>query len=262
MKRYIPLVLAVIVLVGVIVLAGIHKNGAAEGAETLSGVYSVNLQSDGSQASAASSSASSAVPSQAASPVSVSASSAASLPTSSVTESGVSLETYIEKVIEIAEQQPQYPVENGKTVYGQLFGTPYSQWCTEFVMYCLKNAEDELGTEFIGEVYPWRDSAYATGLWFKRQNRYYDAGGDYIPQRGDLMIFDSQELGYPNHVAMVTGTVTENGRTYVVTIEGNIPEDDVKQIRSRKLLLSDPIIMAYLSTTVETPYEGSLTDYS
>jgi len=171
------------------------------------------------------------------------------------------LSEFIETFIGIAEQQPQYPVKDGKTIYGELFNNPHAQWCTEFVMYCLKQAENQLGTSFIDTVYPWNDSAYATGLWFKRKNRYYDAHGSFIPSRGDLIIFDSEYAGYPNHIGIVTGTVAENGITYITTIEGNIPEDEVSQVRRRKLAVTDPIIMAYCSAAEVTPYSGPLTQY-
>lgn len=175
-------------------------------------------------------------------------SSGSSAPSSEPRE--VTLDEFIETFIGIAEQQPQYPVKNGKTIYGELFGNPHAQWCTEFVMYCLKQAEDQLGTDFIGTVYPWRDNAYDTGLWFKRKSRYYDAHGSFVPSRGDLIIFDSVHKGVPNHIGIVTGTVAENGITYITTIEGNIPEDEIKQIRCRKLAVTDPIIMGYCSATV------------
>ena len=173
----------------------------------------------------------------------------------------VTLDEFIETFIGIAEQQPQYPVKDGKTIYGELFGNPHAQWCTEFTMYCLKQAEDQLGTEFIGTIYPWRDSAYDTGLWFKRKNRYYEARGNFIPSRGDLIIFDSVHAGYPNHIGTVTGTVVENGITYITTIEGNIPEDEVSQVRRRKLATTDPIIMGYCSTAVTTEYTGPIDQY-
>ncbi len=173
----------------------------------------------------------------------------------------VTLDEFIETFIGIAEEQPQYPVQDGKTIYGELFNNPYAQWCTEFVMYCLKQADNQLGTEFIGTIYPWRDSAYATGLWFKRENRYFDAHGSFIPSRGDLIIFDSVYAGYPNHIGIVTGTVVEGGITYITTIEGNIPEDEISQVRRRKIAVTDPIIMGYCSAAVTTEYTGPLDQY-
>jgi len=213
-----------------------------------------------------SSSESSSVPSALSVQSSLPASSAAvSSPASSTVESvephEVTLDEFIDTFIGIAEEQPQYPVKDGKTIYGELFGNPYAEWCTEFVMYCLKQADDELGTAFIGTIYPWRDCAYDTGVWFKYKNRYFDAHGDFIPSRGDLIIFDSDYKGVPNHIGIVTGTVVENGITYITTIEGNIPEDEVKQVRCRKLAVTDPIIMAYCSTTVTSEYTGPLDEY-
>lgn len=205
----------------------------------------------------------SSAPSVASENSSVSSSAVSSVGTSSVSSEPreVTLDEFIETFIGIAEQQPQYPVKNGKTIYGELLGDPRAQWCTEFVMYCLKQADNQLGTEFIGTIYPWKDNAYETGLWFKRKNRYYDAHGSFVPSRGDLIIFDSVYAGYPNHIGIVTGTVVENRITYITTIEGNIPEDEVSQVRRRKLATTDPIIMGYCSTTVSTEYKGPLDQY-
>ena len=76
-----------------------------------------------------------------------------------------SLDTFVDWVIWYAEQEPQFPVkEDGSTVYGELFGDPYAQWCAEFLMYCLKKAEDRLGTSYIDSVYPW----YPAGFGSKR----------------------------------------------------------------------------------------------
>lgn len=166
----------------------------------------------------------------------------------------VTLGEFIETFIGIAEQQPQYPVKDGKTIYGELFGNPHAQWCTEFAMYCLKQADNRLGTEFIGTVYPWKDSADGARIWFKGKKRYYKAHEEFIPSRGDLIIFDSVYAGYPNHIGIVTGTAVEDGITYITTIEGNIPEDEVKQIRCRKLAATDPIIMGYCSAAVTAEY--------
>lgn len=185
----------------------------------------------------------------------------ASLIVPDVLSNGVGLRKFISRVIEIAQGEPQFPVVNGTTPYGELFGTPKAEWCTEFCMYCLRQAEDELGTAFIGDVYPWCDCAWDAGLWFKRRGRYYDGGSDYIPAKGDLIIFDTQNLGYPNHTGMVIDVLREGNDIRIVTIEGNIPEDEVKQIRSRTLAVDDSTILGYCSTTKTHEYTGSLTDF-
>lgn len=186
----------------------------------------------------------------------------ASLIKPDVFSNGVGLRQFVAEVTRVALEQPQFPVKDGKTIYGELFGTPRSQWCTEFVMYCLRQAEDALGTEFIGDVYCWRDSAWDTGIWFKRRGRYWDGDSGYIPTRGDLIIFDTQDLGYPNHTGMVIEVIRSRGGVTVKTIEGNIPEDEVKQIRSRTLAVDDPTILGYCSTTEVHEYTGSMTDYT
>ncbi|HNX14272.1 MAG TPA: CHAP domain-containing protein [Oscillospiraceae bacterium] len=250
-------------LAALLMTAGAFGCSSAKGESASSSPDQITLGSlSGYSTPAASAASSSSMISSA--PSVVSAPSKASS-ASSVTPSGqpreISLGQFIEAFISIAEQQPQYPVKDGKTIYGELFGNPHAQWCTEFVMYCLKQAETQLGTSFIDTVYPWNDSAYATGLWFKRKNRYYDAHGSFIPARGDLIVFDSEYAGYPNHIGIVTGTATENGIAYITTIEGNIPEDEVKQIRRRKLAVTDPIIMGYCSTAVTAEYTGPLDQY-
>lgn len=258
------------VVAAAILIIAIVNNGADEGSD---GVYSgtVQIPASGQISSAAASSApqssseSTSASSMAASSISSSSavSSSASSETSSVDSS---LKQMIDLAISIAQNEPQFPVdESGATKYGKLFGTPKAQWCTEFVMYCLKQAETELGTEYIGNAYPWRDSAYATGLWFKSRNRYFDIKrdqSDYIPSPGDIIIFDTVSYGYPDHTGLVARVENQNGNWFVITIEGNIPQDSVKQIRSRKIPVNDPTIMAYCSPTESTPYTGSLDDYT
>lgn len=135
--------------------------------------------------------------------------------------------------------------EDGSTVYGELFGDPYAQWCAEFLMYCLKKAEDRLGTSYIDSVYPWYPSAYSCGLWFKAYFHYFDPG-TYIPARGDMVLFDTYGIGYPDHIAMVVEVVDDGeGDPVIITIEGNILTDPVPQIRSRQLSCTDSAIFGY-----------------
>lgn len=102
-----------------------------------------------------------------------------------------SLDTFVDWVIWCAEQEPRFPVkEDGSTIYGELFGDPYAQWCTEFLMYCFQKAEDRLGTSYLDSVYPWYPSSYSCGLWFKAYYHCFDVG-TYIPARGDMILFDT-----------------------------------------------------------------------
>ncbi len=155
-------------------------------------------------------------------------------------------EEFVDLVVSTAEKQPQYPVDNNKrTKYGALFGTPTSAWCTEFVMWCLKSAEDSLGTSYIRTNYPW--SSYSGGCvsWFKNRSRLKTRSSGYVPKKGDLIFFDYGTGGATDHTGLVIGTEKKDGVTYVLTIEGNIPTDKVKQIRKRSLPLTDKHIISY-----------------
>jgi len=156
-------------------------------------------------------------------------------------------EIFIDKAISIAKAQPTYPVVDGKTIYGEMFDNPTYAWCTEFVMFSLKQAEDQLNTSYINDVYPWLDSAYASGLWYQRKSRYFPANA-YIPTKGDLIFFSADNLGYPDHTGLVIDVIHQYGLNFVVTIEGNIPHDPIPMIRIRQLLLDDPTIFGYGSS--------------
>ena len=162
-------------------------------------------------------------------------------------ESPTPYETYIDLVINIAKAQPTYPVINGKTVYGEMFGNPTYAWCTEFVMYSLKQAEEQLNTNFINVIYPWLDSAYASGLWYQRKSRFFPAN-EYIPEKGDLIFFDTAGYNYPDHTGLVIDTIHQYGIDFVVTIEGNIPNDRPSRIRIRQLPLDYNDIFGYGSS--------------
>ena len=154
---------------------------------------------------------------------------------------------FIDQVISIAKAQPTYPVIDGKTIYGEMFGNPTYAWCTEFVMYNLKQAEDQLNTNYINDVYPWLDSAYASGLWYQRKSRFFPAN-EYIPEKGDLIFFDTAGFNYPDHTGLVIDMIHQYGIDFVVTIEGNIPNDRPSRIRIRQLPLDHADIFGYGSS--------------
>lgn len=175
-----------------------------------------------------------------------------------------SLDTFVDWVIWYAEQEPRFPVkEDGSTVYGELFSDPYAQWCTEFLMYCFQKAEDRLGTSYLDSVYPWYPSSYSCGLWFKAYYHYFDVG-TYIPARGDMILFDTYGIGYPDHIALVVEVAdSAEGDPVITTIEGNILTDPVPQIRSRQLSCTDSTIFGYGSIrSANYAYDGPIKYYS
>lgn len=175
-----------------------------------------------------------------------------------------SLQTFIDWAIWYAGEEPAFPVEaDGTTVYGDLFGNPTAQWCTEFLMYSLQKAEDHLGTQYLENAYPWCDSAYASGLWFKARSRFFDPEG-YTPSRGDLVFFDTYSSGYPDHIGTVTDVFYDNaGVLSIRTIEGNILTDEIPQIRSREMAADASIVLGYGSMyQYNDSYSGPLDDYS
>lgn len=88
-------------------------------------------------------------------------------------------------------------------------GTPYSEWCSEFITWCVAKTDDQYGTRLLREVYPYADTAHAQADWYIKRGRYvssdgmlrtssrslqwwpttgqYLQKGDYIPYPGDLL---------------------------------------------------------------------------
>lgn len=165
------------------------------------------------------------------------------------------LTEFINKLIEIAEGQPKNPQnEEGRTKYGELFDNPYTQWCTEFVMWCIKETETQLGTDYIGTYFPWKDSAYRCVVWYKKNNSFM-LKRNYIPRRGDLIFFDYDFDENCDHTGLVTGIEydKEEDKLYVLTIEGNLPEDYPNGvIRTRRLSVDEVKIYGYGTFMLES----------
>lgn len=175
-----------------------------------------------------------------------------------------SLDNFVDWVIWYGLEEPQYPVsEKGTTVYGELFGDPDAQWCAEFLMYCLDKAEQHLGTSYIDEVFPWYPSGYSCGLWFKAYYHWFDAG-TYLPEKGDFILFDTWGIGYPDHVGLVIGTEEKaDGKTVILTLEGNILTDPEPQIRTREIDPADETIVGFGSIRQQNlGYSGPRKYYS
>ncbi len=153
---------------------------------------------------------------------------------------------YVAQLLSIATAEVGYTEERGGlTKYGEWVGAPYTQWCAEYLCWCVDQTDKQFGTSLLNVVYPLY-SGTNTGLnWFLRQGRYIARTGsvagwgsqwfkgetetmeknEYVPQPGDWAFFSIVSSGDTTHVAMVeycsqdaSGTVT------VHVLEGNMPD--------------------------------------
>ena len=152
------------------------------------------------------------------------------------------MEAFIRRYVEIALAEPRNPQRaDGYTKYGEYFGDADAQWCTEFAVWCICKADEAFGTDYAGTLLPKKTSAYSCVLWHK-ENGSFRFAGEYTPRMGDLIYFDYDGDGNCDHTGIVTGT--ESG--FVLTVEGNLPEDYPNGvIRERRLPEDNPIIYGY-----------------
>lgn len=132
-----------------------------------------------------------------------------------------------EDLIAIAESQlgykestENYIVEDGNkkgyTRYGEWYGNKYGDWCAMYVSFCLNYAEV-------------KDIPFEAGCqnWINKlkeepYNLYHKAD-NYVPERGDLIFFNWDELPDADHVGIVVEYIeaTEHEEAKIKTIEGN-----------------------------------------
>ena len=119
-----------------------------------------------------------------------------------------------ERIVEIAMSQVGYEEGEGNwTKYGEWFGMQ-DEWCDIFVCWCAN--QTGVSTDIIPKLACCDD----TGEWFDERRRYYNSyswGGNYYPQKGDLILFDWDRSSDSDHIGIV-GSVDGNK---VYTIEGN-----------------------------------------
>ena len=164
---------------------------------------------------------------------SVSAASYPKLKTITYTKTGVQKND----IIGFAKTQNGYKEgSNNNTYFGHWFGLNYAPWCAMFVSWSAAKAGVSKS------VVPRLSSADRS--WAKKQGVYYKSkqwGGNYTPQKGDLIYFSWSVRDYADHIGMVTGTKTVDGKKYVNTIEGNKHD----QVVTASYLLSNKYILGY-----------------
>lgn len=132
------------------------------------------------------------------------------------------------QIVEIAKQQ----VGNvGGEPYWRWYGFDHRiEWCAVFVSW----AANQAGV--LNDKIP-KFAGVATGIeWFKSRGQWQERG--YSPRPGDIIFFDWEVDGKPNHVGIVEKT--ENG--YIYTIEGNSTNDGC---RAKKYAINSSVIFGF-----------------
>lgn len=127
-------------------------------------------------------------------------------------------------------------VKRGYSRYGHWYGTPYGDWCTMFIGFCL---------EYAGipkESYPCYGGCSQWKNYFLSAGAYVEEESDYSPQPGDLVFFNWHGDQKPAHAAIVTGVTSES----ISIIEGNRNN----QVMESSYALDDPFIVGYASMSV------------
>ena len=152
----------------------------------------------------------------------------------------------IAKLLETAVQEIGYTEEsNGYNKYGAWTGDPYSEWCAEFICWCIHMTDHLYGYDMLNNLYPYYTGQNTGRDWFVTRGRFvyrkgYSPGwgwqwlkygdgimepNEYIPRPGDLVYFSYNPNGDTSHVALVEYcTYTADGGVNIHVIEGNNPD--------------------------------------
>ena len=148
-------------------------------------------------------------------------------------------------LLEIAAEEVGYTEgDHGWSKYGEWVGDPYTQWCAEYLCWCVDQVDQRYGTELLHKIYPMYSGSNTGKNWFVEQGRYlvrwgnlenwgyqwlkgessYISTGDYIPQPGDWVFFTWDSDRDTDHVAMVEYcTRDQDGNVQIHVLEGNAP---------------------------------------
>ena len=180
---------------------------------------------------------------------------------------------FIEELIAVAGGEVGYQTEDGGyTKYADWSGgNKYGEWCSDFVSWCVAQADQNLSTHYLDALYPMQTACITGVEWFTERGRYVTATGElkghgaqwhwedgallaelpYVPSRGDLIYFEWYKYNRIDHVGIVEYVETDDYGTYIIhTIEGNgriggKKEKAVNAVERFTYPLDDPSIRAF-----------------
>ncbi len=117
--------------------------------------------------------------------------------------------------------------KNGYTRYGEWYGNPYGKWNAMFVSFCLHYSNINNAAEL--------KSAGAETMRLAWQNRsIYSPSDKYVPQRGDIVFYDSNNDGTADRV----GIILSVDKSALVIVSG----DSDNKVVTENIEISDNII--------------------
>lgn len=163
-------------------------------------------------------------------------------------------EQIADEIIETARAEIGY-YGNGSNKFNEwYYGVPSNAaWCAVFLGWCA----DQVGV--LNTAIPKRATCASMMDWYKAKGEYHAVNSDYVPQKGDIVFFDTDGTGISHHVEFVSesGYVTDvNGQKYISVIGGNTSdvnfegEDHVLE-RIRNIDHEKAVVMGYAHPSYE-----------
>jgi hypothetical protein len=145
--------------------------------------------------------------------------------------------------------------KNNYTRYGEWYGSPYANWNTLFVSFCIDNANIK-NAESLEKA-----TAEAMQSSWENENLYYSAD-KYLGERGDVVFFDTNSDGRADR----TGIAVFRTDNILIAIEGDV-EGSVKAVtymnpqtvmgygKTSKLFVAEQITSTNYGSSVDTGNE-------
>jgi len=130
-------------------------------------------------------------------------------------------------------------------------------WCAVFISWCA----DQAGV--LNSAIPKEDNCNNMMSWFKNRNAFYAVDSGYIPQKGDIVFYNTNGTGV-NHVEFISasGYITENEQNKIKVIGGNTSDSsfngsDYVAEKIRNIDASEAKVVGYANPSYNGTYPKS-----